>query len=101
MVVMEISVHPVGTGDAGFSDYVAEVVKVAKRRGVKYEITGMSTNLEGDLATLFDVAREMHEAAFVKGAPRVFTMIKIDDRRDKDLTLEYKRRRAAEKVGDV
>ena len=101
MVTMEISVHPVGTGSASMSDYVADVIEVAKRRGVKYEITGMSTNLQGDLNTLFEVAREMHEASFKRGAPRIFTMIKVDDRRDKDLTLEYKRQRAAEKVGDA
>ncbi|HOJ23270.1 MAG TPA: MTH1187 family thiamine-binding protein [Armatimonadota bacterium] len=101
MVTMEIAVHPIGTGNASLSDYVADVIEVAKRRGVKYEITGMGTNLEGDLNTLFDIAREMHEASFRRGAPRVFTLIKVDDRRDKDLTLEYKRRRAAEKVGDA
>lgn len=101
MVTMEISVHPVGTGSASLSDYVADVIRVAKQRGVKYEITGMSTNLEGDLDTLFDIAREMHQASFQRGAPRVFTIIKIDDRRDKELTLEYKRRRAVEKVGDI
>lgn len=101
MVTMEISVHPVGTGSASLSDYVADVIRVAKEKGVKYEITGMSTNLEGDLNTLFDVAREMHQAAFQRGAPRVFTVIKIDDRRDKDLSLDYKRRTAAQKVGDI
>ncbi|NLC58188.1 MAG: MTH1187 family thiamine-binding protein [Armatimonadetes bacterium] len=101
MVTMEISVHPVGTGSASLSDYVADVIQVAKQRGVKYEITGMSTNLEGDLDTLFDIAREMHKASFKRGAPRVFTLLKIDDRRDKELTLEYKRRTAVSKVGDA
>ncbi|MBI3947883.1 MAG: MTH1187 family thiamine-binding protein [Armatimonadetes bacterium] len=99
MVTMEISVIPTGTGSASLSDYVADVIKVAKARGLKYEITGMSTNLEGDLHTLFDVAREMHEASFKRGAPRVYTLIKIDDRRDKELTLDYKRETAARKVG--
>lgn len=101
MVTMEISVIPVGTGSASLSDYVADVIKVAKARGVKYEITGMSTNLEGDLDTLFDIARAMHQASFQRGTPRVYTLIKIDDRRDKHLTLDYKRRTAAAKVGDA
>ena len=56
-------------GGASLSDYVADVIQVAKQRGVKYEITGMSTNLEGDLDTLFDIAREMHKASFSEGAP--------------------------------
>ncbi len=99
MVTMEIAVHPVGTDSASLSDYMADVIRVAKERGVRYEITGMGTNLEGDLDTLFEVAKEMHKASFKRDAPRVFTMITIDDRRDKDLTLDYKRRRAEEKVG--
>jgi len=32
----------------------------------------------------------MHEAPFAQGAKRVLTTIKIDDRRDKPITIESK-----------
>lgn len=98
MVIMEISVTPVGTGSASLGDFVAETVKVAKKHGVKYALNAMGTNLEGDLDVLLKVAREMHEACFGKGTPRVYTIIKIDDRRDKELTMEYKVNSVLEKV---
>lgn len=88
--IMEISVVPTGKAGASLGNAVAEAVKVAQARGVKYELTAMGTVVEGDLDTLFDVAREMHEVCFRLGYPRVFTVIKLDERRDKDLTMEYK-----------
>jgi len=88
--IMEISVFPAGKAGASLGDTVVEVLKVAQKHRVKYELTAMGTNLEGDLETLFRVAREMHEVCFSLGYPRVLTSIKVDERRDKDLTMQYK-----------
>jgi uncharacterized protein YqgV (UPF0045/DUF77 family) len=41
----------------------------------------------------------MHEAPFAEGAQRVSTLIKVDDRRDKDHTIEGKVRSVREKLG--
>jgi uncharacterized protein YqgV (UPF0045/DUF77 family) len=38
-----------------------------------------------------DVVRKIHESAFEQGAVRVLTSLKIDDRRDKSLTMEGKK----------
>jgi uncharacterized protein YqgV (UPF0045/DUF77 family) len=40
----------------------------------------------------------MHEVPFKKGAPRVLTTLKIDDRRDKKATLEAKKRAVENKL---
>ncbi len=88
--IMEISVLPIGKAGASLGDTVVEVLKVAEKHGVNYELSAMGTTIEGDLETLFRIAREMHEVSFALGYPRVLTTIKIDDRRDKDLTLKYK-----------
>lgn len=90
MPIMEVSVVPVGTGSASLGDVVAETIRVAKQHGAKFALNAMGTNLEGDLEVLLKVAREMHEACFNGGAQRVVTVIKIDDRRDKELSMEYK-----------
>jgi uncharacterized protein YqgV (UPF0045/DUF77 family) len=42
----------------------------------------------------------MHEVPFTEGALRVSTLIKIDDRRDKDHSIEGKVRSVREKLGE-
>ena len=99
MAIVEVSVTPVGTSSASLGDIVAEMVKIARKHGVKHELNAMGTNMEGDLETLLKVCREMHEACFANRTPRVITEIRIDDRRDKNLTMEYKVKSVLEKVG--
>ena len=87
--IMEISVHPFGKQGASLSDALAQVVREVEKRGLNYQITPMGTCVEGDLDTLFGLARDMHEVCFDLGYPRVHTTIRLDDRRDKDLTMQY------------
>jgi uncharacterized protein (TIGR00106 family) len=90
-IVAEISVVPLGTGSAGVSEYVAGCMDVlAKSSGIKYRLTPMGTILEGPLDLVLKAARAMHEAPFTKGAVRVVTTLKIDDRCDKALTMKGK-----------
>ncbi|MGD8628732.1 MAG: MTH1187 family thiamine-binding protein [bacterium] len=91
MAVAEISVVPVGTGTASISSFVATAVKIVESSGLEYELSSMATNLEGDLDSILEVFRKMHESAFEHGAVRVLTALKIDDRRDKALTIEGKK----------
>jgi len=83
MAVVEISVTPLGTGEAGVSRYVAECVKVVEQSGLNFQLTPMGTIIEGELDAIFAVLRSMHEVPFTAGALRVSTLIKIDDRRDR------------------
>ncbi len=98
MAVAEISVVPVGTGSAGISDYVARALKIVKDSGLNYELSSMATNLEGDIPDIMEVARKIHESAFEQGAVRVLTSLKIDDRRDKPLTMDGKKSAVMKKV---
>ncbi|MFC1800402.1 MTH1187 family thiamine-binding protein [Candidatus Eisenbacteria bacterium] len=91
MAVAEISVVPVGTDTASISSFVAAAVKTVEASGLKYELSSMATNLEGDLDSILEVFRKVHESAFEHGAVRVLTALKIDDRRDKALTIEGKK----------
>jgi uncharacterized protein (TIGR00106 family) len=82
MAVVEISVVPLGTATTGVSSYVAACVEIVATSGLVYQLTPMGTVIEGDIDDIFAVVREMHEVPFGKGAERVSTLIKIDDRRD-------------------
>ncbi len=90
MALMEITVVPIGTGSTSVGEYVVATQRILKDMGLAYELTDMGTEVEGDMELLMDVARQLHESAFSKGAARVYTVIKIDDRRDKVVHLGQK-----------
>src|SRR3972149_5327355 len=91
MALVEVTVIPLGTGTASLRKYVAQVVRVLeKEKNIKYETTAMGTIIEGDLDRLLAVVGKMHKAAFEAGAMRVDTIVKIDDRRDKPLSMAGK-----------
>jgi len=98
MAILEISVVPIGTKDTSVSSYVADCIRILKKEKVRYELTSMGTNIEGSLKDLIRVALKMHEEPFRKGAARVLTTLKIDDRRDKKGTLEGKKRAVESKL---
>ncbi len=98
MAILQISVVPIGTGETSLSAYVADCIRILKKEKVHYELTSMGTNIEGDLKNLLKIALEMHQAPFKKGALRVLTTLKIDDRRDKKGTLKGKKRAVENKL---
>jgi uncharacterized protein (TIGR00106 family) len=97
MAVMEVSVIPIGIGSS-VSSYVADCIRVLKKERVSYELTAMGTNVEGDLKDLVRVALKMHQVPFSRGAQRVVTTIKIDDRRDKKISIAGKKKAVQNKL---
>ncbi|UCH50820.1 MAG: MTH1187 family thiamine-binding protein [Chloroflexota bacterium] len=90
-VVAEVSIIPVGTSDTGLSRYIASCLEVLEgSKDLTYRLTPMGTIIEGPLDELLEVLRKMHEVPFSKGASRVVTHLKIDDRRDKPVTMANK-----------
>ncbi len=98
MAVAEIIITPLGTASPSLSKYVAKVHKVLERYKVKYQLTPMSTIIEADTDTIFKIAKEMHEVLFEEGIQRVVTNLRIDERRDKELTMEGKVKAVMEKL---
>lgn len=90
-VVAEVTVVPLGTGSASLSAWVADVEKVLKGfPRLKSLLTPMSTILEGEMDEVIEAVKAMHEAPFRLGALRVSTTLRIDDRRDRPLTMAGK-----------
>lgn len=92
MAIVDITVIPIGTENPSVSKYVAEIQEVLKSYDdrIKYQLTPMSTLIEGELPLLFEVVQAIHEVPFKHGLKRVATNIRIDDRRDKPSTMEGK-----------
>ena len=92
MPIMEISIIPLGTKTASVSKYVARSIEVLrKEKGMKYKLTSMGTIIEADtVERLLDIAGKMHNAVLNNKMKRIVTTMKIDDRRDKKLTMAKK-----------
>ena len=100
MVIAEVSVTPMGTKTPSASEYVARSVKaIMQQKNVKYQLMAMGTLLEGDLSDVLEAVKRMHESVFGKDVQRVVTSITIDDRRDKQLTMDYKVQSVMKKLG--
>lgn len=88
MAIVNLSITPIGTATPSISSYVAACHEVLRRYpALKWQLTPMGTIIEGELAHILEVVTEMHEVPFTKGALRVSTLLKIDDRRDKEATM--------------
>lgn len=100
MALMEITVVPLGTGTS-VSKYVAKAILALEGTpGVDYELTSMGTIVSGDLDNLLAAAQRMHQAVLDAGAQRVETIIRIDDRKDKPVTLNSKLESLKKALGD-
>ncbi len=90
MIISQLSIAPVGK-DVSLSKYVKKVISVLKENNITFETNDMATVIETeDLETLFKVVEKAHKAVIESGAQRVITELKIDDRRDKNITIGTK-----------
>ncbi len=90
MAIAAVSISPVGVG-VSVSRYVTAALQVVHTQDrVRYRLDPMFTTLEGDIADIFDLVRRMQDAVFEAGAQRVATVIKIDDRHDRDVRMQDK-----------
>lgn len=98
-VIADIRVLPFGTETASLSHYVAACVNVLKQASdISYQVTPMATMVEGPLERILELLQEMHEVPFTMGVKRVVTSISIDDRRDKQITMESKVKAVEDKL---
>ena len=91
MVIAEVNIIPLGTKTPSVSKHIARAFRALREeKNIKYELTSMGTIMEGDLGEILRVVRNMHEGTFDSEVMRVVTTIKIDDRRDKTLSMSGK-----------
>ena len=90
MIISQLSIAPLGSG-LSVSKYVKKIVDLINKSDVKSETNAMATVIETeDLDTLFKLVKEAHMTMVNSGAKRIITELKIDDRRDKNATIDGK-----------
>jgi uncharacterized protein (TIGR00106 family) len=91
LATADLTVIALGRAEASASAYIAEIQRrLAAQDRVRYEMHAMGTSLEGSTADILAVVAELHAVPFELGVPRVYTVLKLDERRDKPQTLEDK-----------
>ena len=91
MAIVAVSVTPIGTGEPGVSRFVAAAEAVLRpHANLTYRLDPMFTTIQGDLREILEVVADMHEALADAGALRISSVIKVDDRRDKEVPMDEK-----------
>src|ERR1700709_1162276 len=92
MATADLTVIGLGRPDPSAGAYIAEIQRrLAEQDRVGYEMHAMGTSLEGSTADILAVVGELHAVPFGQGVPRVYTVLKLDERRDRpDQTLADK-----------
>ena len=101
MATADLTVLALGRQGASASEYIAEIQRrLRAQERVRYRMHAMGTSLEGTTADILAVVAELHAAPFEQGIPRVYTVLKLDERRDRpDQTLEDKVRSVEDRLG--
>ena len=88
MATADLTVIGLGRSDPSAGEYIAEIQRrLAAQDRVGYELHAMGTSLEGSTEDILAVVGELHRVPFEMGLPRVYTVLKLDERRDKEQTL--------------
>src|SRR5438874_2528050 len=92
MATAEVSIIGLGRQSASASKYIAEMQRRLQAQDkVRFKLNAMGTELEGRLEDILDVVRQLHNVPFEAGLPRVYTVLKIDERLDKPTQPRWSR----------
>lgn len=78
-VIAEFSVIPIVEGE--MKPYIDTAVEAIENSGLDYEVGPIGTALEGELGEVLDAIKSAHVAVLDKGADRVVTEIRIDEKK--------------------
>jgi uncharacterized protein (TIGR00106 family) len=91
MIIAQLTVVPVGTGTPSLSRFVAGFEKELEKMGFKPRLSAMSTVIESDsMDRILAAVKRLHEMVFENGAMRALTHVSIDERRDRQGSIDQK-----------
>ena len=101
MATADLTVLALGRQGASASEYIAEIQRrLHEQERVRFRMHAMGTSLEGATEDILAVVGELHRVPFDQGVPRVYTVLKLDERRDRpEQGLDDKSRAVEERLG--
>src|SRR5919204_5982877 len=102
MATADLTVLALGRAEVSASEYIAAIQRrLASQDRVRYRMHAMGTSLEGSTEDILAIVGELHALPFEQGIPRVYTVLKLDERRDRpDQTLDDKVRSVERRLSD-
>ncbi|MCM1129087.1 MAG: MTH1187 family thiamine-binding protein [Oxalobacter formigenes] len=98
MVLMEVTIFP-NNIIGSMSPYVARVLDIIDRSGLKYRLSPMSTVIEGELEQVLAVATQCHNE-LAKDCDRISMTMRVDSKPGNNQSrMESKVTAVEEKVG--
>jgi len=88
-MIADLTVVPIGVG-VSLSKYVAACEDILKQTELKTTLHPNGTAIEGEWDAVMAAVKACHEKVHGMGAPRVFTILKIGTRTDREQSLEDK-----------
>lgn len=85
----EVQVIPIGTGISVRRE-VQRAHEIIRDSGLTVQLHAYGTNVEGQMAQIFQVIERVHETLHAEGTVRIATAIKIGTRTDKEPSLSGK-----------
>jgi uncharacterized protein (TIGR00106 family) len=85
----DIQVIPIGSGVSVRTE-VKRAHAILVEAGIHAQLHPNGTNVEGEMADIFDAIRRVHETLHAEGTVRLATYIKIGTRTDKEASLAAK-----------
>jgi len=90
MIVADLSMIPMGSGTSA-SEYVRAVHEVLRDSGMNFVAGPMSTSVETEtMEKLFKIIEKANHKLAAMGVQRIVTMVRIDFRLDKDISMNTK-----------
>jgi uncharacterized protein (TIGR00106 family) len=87
-MITQFKMVPIGEGES-LSSFVAECISIVERSGVSYQLTPMSTILEGEYEQVMAVIKSCHDR-MLELSDRVSISIEIDDRKGRSDAMTQK-----------
>jgi uncharacterized protein (TIGR00106 family) len=97
----DLTVLALGRQQVSASEYIAEIQRrLQQQNRVRFRMHAMGTSLEGTTEDILAVVAQLHAVPFDMDVPRVYTVLKLDERRDSpDQTLDDKVRAVEDQLG--
>jgi uncharacterized protein (TIGR00106 family) len=101
MATADLTVLALGRQELSASEYIAEIQRRLRgQERVRFQMHAMGTSLEGTTEDILAIVGELHAVPFEQGVQRVYTVLKLDERRDRPKqTLEDKVRSVEDRLG--
>jgi uncharacterized protein (TIGR00106 family) len=101
MATADLTVLALGRQELSATEYIAEIQRrLRNQERVRFKMHAMGTSLEGTTEDILAVVGDLHAVPFEQGVQRVYTVLKLDERRDRPRqTLEDKVRSVEDRLG--